>query len=91
MHCHGHIGLSRYVAGSLHWFCTYKLRSLINIDFIYNIDWICNSFVPCTIQFEEWNTSFEKLFYVQCTVTDRRSVHNNADIIHSFIIDSKRS
>ena len=38
----------------------YKLRPLIKIDGIDNIYWICNSFVPSTIQFDEWNTSFEK-------------------------------
>ena len=38
----------------------YELRPLIKIDGIDKIDWICNSFVPSTIQFEEWNTSFEK-------------------------------
>ena len=44
----------------------YELRPLIKIDGIDKIDkidkidWICNSFVHSTIQFEEWNTSFEK-------------------------------
>ena len=38
----------------------YELHPLTKIDGIDNINWICNSFVPSTIQFEEWNTSFEK-------------------------------
>ena len=57
----------------------YELRPLIKIDCIDKIDWICNSFVSSTIQFKEWNTSFEK-----CILSKNSNSPNDTESSNGF-------
>ena len=59
----------------------YELRLLIKIDGIDNIAWIYNSFVPSTIQFEEWNTLFDK-FILLNNSNSSNDTEPQLDIFH---------